>query len=190
MAMVELLGDDAVPPDVAALFRAVETDYGFVPNILRALANTPQLVAAFLPLWAEVYRSPTIGARLRALAALGTARSLECSYCVAHMTRSGRRAGLVDGELDAIGSATAERETFDPREALILEVAAALTQDPDGVTEDMRARLSAQFAPAEIVNILMAIGLYNLTSRLLKSMQIRVEDVLLVGAEPSTGESL
>jgi alkylhydroperoxidase family enzyme len=106
------------------------------------------------------------------------------------MTRSGRRAGLVDGELDAIGSATAERETFDPREALILEVAAALTQDPDGVTEDMRARLSAQFAPAEIVNILMAIGLYNLTSRLLKSMQIRVEDVLLAGAEPSTGESL
>ncbi|CAA9249458.1 MAG: hypothetical protein AVDCRST_MAG41-2002 [uncultured Corynebacteriales bacterium] len=179
MTMVPLLADDAVPPPLAGLFEAVEEDYGFVPNILRALANTPELATAFLPLWAGVYRSPVIGGRLRALAALGTARSLECTYCVAHMTRSARRAGLVDTELDAIGDPDAEQSVFDPREALILEVADALTQDPDGVTDDMRTELAAAFTPGEVVNIVLAIGMYNLTSRVLKALQIPVEDVLV-----------
>lgn len=177
MAIVELLDDEVVPPDIATLFEAVKRDYGFVPNILRAMANCPDLVASFVPLWAQVYRSPTIGPRLRALAALGTAKAQDCTYCIAHMTESAHRAGLVDTELGMIGNPAGERSVFDQQEALILEVADALTRDADGVTDELRQRLRAEFEPDEIVNIVLAIGMYNLTSRFLKALSIEVESI-------------
>lgn len=175
MATVELLEIDTVTPEIAALFGAVEQEYGFVPNILRAMAHCPDLVTAFVPLWAQVYRSPTIGPRLRALAALGTAKAQDCTYCVAHMTASARRAGLVEEEIVTVGDAAGERAVFDRPEAVVLELADTLTRDPDGVTEELRERLAAAFRPEEIVNIVLAVGMYNLTSRFLKALSIEVE---------------
>jgi len=177
VATVELLSEDAVPPKVAHLFDAVRQEYGFVPNILRAMAHCPDLLTVFVPLWGQVYRSPTIGPRLRALAALGTAKAQDCTYCVAHMTESARRAGIGEIEIGAVGSLADERAVFADRDALILEVADALTRDPDGVTGELRDRLTAEFTPEEMVNIVLAVGMYNLTSRFLKALSIDVEAI-------------
>ncbi|MFD0391943.1 carboxymuconolactone decarboxylase family protein [Streptomyces nogalater] len=62
-------------------------------------------------------------------------------------------------------------------ESLILELADALTKDPDGTTDELRERLRSTFSESEIVNIVLAIGTYNLTSRFLKALSIDVEDV-------------
>jgi uncharacterized peroxidase-related enzyme len=177
MAMIDLLGADEVPEEVAAVFQAVERDYGFVPNILRAMAHCPDLLTAFVPLWAQVYRSPTIGARLRAFAALGTATAQDCTYCVAHMTQSARRAGVAEEQLAVVGAVTLPEGLFEKREALTLELADTLTRDPDGVSDALRSRLSELFTPAEIVNVVLAIGMYNLTSRFLKALSVDIEDV-------------
>src|ERR1700753_4185393 len=102
MAIVELLDEKEVSPEVRKLFDAVRGEYGFVPNILRAMAHCPDLLTEFVPLWAQVYRSPGIGPRLRALAALGTAKAQECTYCVAHMTASARRAGIAEDQIAVV----------------------------------------------------------------------------------------
>jgi uncharacterized peroxidase-related enzyme len=177
--LIEPVDDEQLAPEVKAIFDAVRDQYGLVPNILRTMAHNPELLTAFVPLWAEVYRSPAIGARLRALAALGTAKAQQCTYCMAHMTASARQAGLSEEEIGAIGVDSA---AFAAREALVLEVAEELTRDPDGVTDDLRARLRASFDDSEIVNIILAVGMYNLTSRFLKALSIEVEDVLVKGA--------
>ncbi|MFD0391942.1 carboxymuconolactone decarboxylase family protein [Streptomyces nogalater] len=93
----------------------MEKEYGFVPNILRAMAHCPDLLQAFVPFWAQVYSSPVIGSRLRALAALGTAKAQECTYCIAHMSASARRAGMDENEIRAIGDSVAQQRMFDPR---------------------------------------------------------------------------
>lgn len=187
MAMVDLLDGDDVPPAVGELFESVRREYGFVPNILRAMAHCPDLLAVFVPFWAQVYRSPTIGARLRALAALGTAKAQDCTYCVAHMTASARRAGVPEAQISAVGDLASIRTAFDEREALILRTADVLTRDPDGVTDELRAELKAAFGDEEIVNIVLAIGVYNLTSRFLKALSIDVESVFDAAApQPTT----
>jgi alkylhydroperoxidase family enzyme len=63
------------------------------------------------------------------------------------------------------------------REKLIVEYATTLTKDTNGVTDDLRARLKDQFNDAELVNLTLVIGLYNLTGRFLRSLNIEVEDV-------------
>ncbi|HEY6794525.1 MAG TPA: carboxymuconolactone decarboxylase family protein [Kineosporiaceae bacterium] len=182
MAVVELLSADQVPPEVSAVFEAVEREYGFVPNILRAMSHSPELLVSFVPLWAQVYASPAIGPRLRALAALGTAKAQDCSYCVTHMTASARRAGVSDEELAAVGVLAAQQAVFAEREALMLNLADTLTRDPDGVTDELRSRLASEFAPDELVTVVLAVGMYNLTSRFLKALDIEVEDVFQASA--------
>ncbi|MDI2132416.1 carboxymuconolactone decarboxylase family protein [Yinghuangia seranimata] len=177
MAFVELVATEGADPEVRAVFAAVEEQYGFVPNILRALANCPDLLQTFVPFWGQVYSSPTIGPRMRALAALGTAKAQDCDYCVAHMTASAVRAGLVGREIQAIGDTIVERNVFPDRESVALELAETLTQDPDSITDDLRDRLRAAFTDPEIVNIVVAIGMYNLTSRFLKALSVEVEDL-------------
>ncbi|WP_322770458.1 carboxymuconolactone decarboxylase family protein [Frankia sp. Cr1] len=189
MAFVELLSEADAPPGVETIFSAVAEQYGFVPNILRALGNCPDLLVTFVPFWAQVYRSPTIGPRLRALAALGTAKAQDCTYCVAHMTASARRAGVIEQEICAIGNPVDEKAVFDPREALILELADTLTRDADGTTDELRARLRDYFTDNEIVNIVVAIGMYNFTSRVLKSLSIEVEDIFTVDAETDSSDA-
>ena len=184
MPLVELLDPDEAPAAVADIFRRVGEEYGFVPNILRAMAHCPDLLTVFVPLWGQVYSSPTIGARLRALAALGTARAQDCTYCVAHMSASARRAGLDGDEIGAIGNALSERNVFSEREALILELASDLTKDPDAVDDAMRERLRGEFSQSEIVNIVLAVGMYNLTSRFLKALDIGVEDIFTSASDP------
>lgn len=183
MPLVQLVDSDDAPAGVADIFRLVAEEYGFVPNILRAMAHCPDLLTVFVPLWGQVYNSPTIGPRLRALAALGTAKAQDCTYCMAHMSASARRAGLGGDEIGAVGNAVSEREVFSPREALILELANDLTKDPDAVDDAMRDRLRAEFSQSEIVNIVLAIGMYNLTSRFLKALDVDVEDIFTATAD-------
>jgi uncharacterized peroxidase-related enzyme len=189
MSLVELLDPGEAPAPVADIFHVVAEEYGFVPNILRAMAHCPDLLTVFVPLWGQVYSSPTIGARLRALAALGTARAQDCTYCVAHMSASARRAGLGGDEIGAVGNALSERSVFSQREALILELANDLTKDPDSVDDAMRERLRGEFSQSEIVNIVLAIGMYNLTSRFLKALDIGVEDIFASTENPAGYQS-
>jgi uncharacterized peroxidase-related enzyme len=177
MATVPLLDAENLPAQSQAIFAAVSDEYGFVPNILRAMAHCPDLLETFVPFWGQVYRSPVIGERLRALAALGTAKAQDCTYCVAHMTASARRAGIGDNEILAVGNLALEGSTFERREALILELADTLTKDPDAVSDELREKLRAALSDSELVNVVVAIGMYNLTSRFLKSLKIDVEDI-------------
>jgi uncharacterized peroxidase-related enzyme len=189
MALIDLVEREQASPEVAAMFDLVAAEYGFVPNILRAMAHCPDLLTTFVPFWGQVYHSPTIGARLRALAALGTAKAQECTYCMAHMTASARKAGLAAQEINAVGDRATESQTFTNQETLILSLADVLTRDPDGIGDKLRADIRAEFSDAEIVNIVLAIGMYNLTSRFLKALAVDVEDVFATAlyATPTIG---
>ncbi|MEM9489949.1 MAG: carboxymuconolactone decarboxylase family protein, partial [Myxococcota bacterium] len=177
MSVVKLLNNDEVTPEVKELLGRVEAEYGFVPNILKAIAHCPELLTTFVPFWATVYRSPTIGAQLRALAALGTAKAQQCDYCLSHMTVSARRAGLSSDQIDAVGPDLADLgvDLFDEREATLVEYADALTRDPKNVSAELKEKLKSKFSDAELVNITLAIGLYNLTSRFLNGLEVDVE---------------
>ncbi|WP_437626763.1 carboxymuconolactone decarboxylase family protein [Sorangium sp. So ce1151] len=177
MAVVKLLANDEVPPEAQALFARVEAEYGFVPNILKAIAHCPELLTTFVPFWATVYRSPTIGPKLRALAALGTAKAQQCDYCMSHMTVSARRAGYSPEQIQAIDPAGGMSGLFDERETAIVEYADALTLNPKEVPPELKRKLRALFTDAELVNITIAVGLYNLTSRFLNGLEVDVESI-------------
>ena len=63
------------------------------------------------------------------------------------------------------------------RERCIVEYASTLTKDSGGVTDELLQKMKNCFTDAELVNLTMVIGLYNLTGRFLKALRIDIEDV-------------
>ena len=184
MSTVKLVQNVEATGKVEQVFNAVEQQYGFVPNILKAIANCPDLLATFAPFWGAIYTSPVISARDRAIAALATARSHNCNYCVSHMSASAMKAGMSGLEIAATTLAGCDALPSE-RDKLIVEYATTLTKDTGGVTDELRTRLKSEFSDAELVNLTLVIGLYNLTGRFLRALNIEVEDVFQRMPAPS-----
>lgn len=187
MAIVKLLENDDMENDVLHLSKIVAEQYGFVPNILRAIANCPDIFRTFVPFWAEIYRSAHIGRRRRAIAALATAFAQECQYCIGPMTQTALHAGLSDSEIKNLRSE--ELADFDPKEALIYRYGKRLTLDPSNIEPEMKTALRKDFTDSELVNITLAIGMYNLTSRFLKGLEIDLDQNVKVRGFERSAES-
>ncbi len=170
MALVALLKDEEVQTDVLEAMNWVESEYGFKPNILRAIANCPELFSTFLPLWAGIYKSPYIDRRKRAILALGTAFTQDCEYCFGPMQQSALHAGLTMDEIDYL--AAGNLDIFPAEERALFEYSKALTIDPSIVPAELTERMLEHFNDKELVNITLGVGMYNLTSRFLKGLQI------------------
>lgn len=176
MAAVRYIEPDYGDEHVKRTFNTVELEYGFVPNILKAIGNCPELLTSFVPFWAKIYSSPYLSDRHRALAALGTANTYGCNYCMAHMTQSALRVGLTEEEILATGSDKG-LGILNEKESLIIEFSSSLTKSPEGVNDVLLSKMKESFNDSEIVNLTLIVGLYNLTGRFLKALRIDVEPV-------------
>ncbi|HMS83427.1 MAG TPA: carboxymuconolactone decarboxylase family protein [Nitrospira sp.] len=178
MALVRLLQDDQVDTEVASIFKIVDREYGFTPNILRAISHCPDLLKTFLPLWAEVYRSKGIGRRMRAILALGTAFAQDCSYCIGPMRQSAINAGLDAKEIDCLGKG--QVEGLGKKEAIVFRFAQSLTRDPSAVEVEVKKDFDDSFNEEEKVQIVLGIGMYNLTARVLKGLEVELDPIVKV----------
>lgn len=186
MTAVRLRDKSDVDGQVAEIYGEFERLYGFVPNAVKALANCPDLVLSYVPLMVAVFRSPTVGPRERAIAALAVGDANQCRYCVSHISASGARAGLNGEELRAIVD-PGLAETLGDREQLIAEFARTLARDGD-VPEGLLGRMKRTFSDAELVNLTVIASFYNMASRINRALRIEVEEAVLAsrpGASPA-----
>jgi uncharacterized peroxidase-related enzyme len=160
---------------VNSIFNRVQEEYGFVPNILKAIANCPELLESFVPFWSGIYLSSYLPERYRALAALGTANTHGCDYCVAHMSESALKAGLLDDEILSTNVNSNYPNVLNEKESLIVRYASVLTENSGGVKDELLSDMKSHFSDSELVNLTLIIGLYNLTGRFLKALKIDVE---------------
>lgn len=176
---IKLLNKEDIENENAKQFYSfLEENYGFVPNIVKTIANAPNLLNVFIPLWAEVYKSPSIGQRLRGIIALGTAHSQKCEYCVLPMTQSAKRAGIEEPVINDI--ANFNYSNLNKKEALILEYTRMLTLSKTEGLPELRKKLKESFSEEQLVNISMAIAMYNFTSRVLKGLDIPLDETVSV----------
>lgn len=164
------------------LLDGVRRQLGVVPNFIRALANSPHALSAFLGLY-----GPMGGARIdkatQERIALAIAEDNACQYCVSAHTAIGRGAGLGNDEM----LRNRRGESSDARAAAAVAFAKALNEHRGEVTalefESLRA---AGYGDGEIVEIVALVALNVFTNLLGKSTLIDIDFPkvgLLAGAE-------
>lgn len=123
MSRVPLIDPAEADSRVAAPLSRIAGAFGGVPNMFRAVANSP---AALQSMWGAfgAFSTGSLGAALTEQIAVAVADRNHCRYCLAAHTALGANAGLDEASLAAAQQARAE----DPRVQALLEFAVALVE--------------------------------------------------------------
>lgn len=160
MSRIELVNPTTAQGASAELLGEVKGAFGVVPNMFRAVANSP---AALASMWGAfgALGGGTLGVRLGEQIAVAVADRNACHYCLAAHTALGRKAG-VSAEDMALAQAG---QSNDPQTAAALRFALAVVDQRGQVDAgDVQALRSAGFDDGAIVEILAHVALNLFTN--------------------------
>ena len=142
---------------------------GRTANLVRILSmHSPFLARWYLGFTAAV-RQPNLGAmsdpRLRSLACIKTSLVNECTYCTAHTSIFGQALGLKPEEFEAMQGDFQNSTLFNEREKAVIAWSEAMTLNKAKSDEKLWQEMKRLFNNMEIVEISMAVGLFNMANR-------------------------
>jgi uncharacterized peroxidase-related enzyme len=150
----------AAEPQARTLLGRVERALGVTPNMMRAMANSPAVLDAYLQFSGALSKG-RLPARVQEQIALVAAVENDCGYCLAAHTVLGARAGVSEEDLVAGRSAQAS----DPQAEAALTFAKAVIATKGFVTdEDLAAVRAAGYGDGEIGEIVAAVALNTFTN--------------------------
>ena len=158
-----------------ALKKRLEALWGTPPNLYRALANHPPLIAA----WSEfsrVLRHDTRTPRpLRELVILRGAQMMRSEYEWAQHLAMARKSGVREAQIAALAQWRASPE-FDAREKAALALSEAVTAGR--VSDEVYAEAKRQFDDHDYVEIALVAAFYAMVGRMLDAMGVPLEPEL------------
>ena len=186
MARIPLIEPEDADESLSPGYEASRQALGFVANIYKALGHRPEIVNAFVPFVAAVVgRTARLDPNIRDLAVLKASKLNGCPYCIGHRTKLGKSFGLTQEEIDALDGDYLTCELYDEQTKTAIAFAEALTRGPKDVSDDLFARLERHFSTEEIVDLTMAVALFNLLNRIAEGLKVELEPEFAQAAAPA-----
>lgn len=149
-------------------------DVGSDFAIFATLVRHPELFADFEVLASRLLRRSGLPGKVRETLILRTARRCLAGYEWAHHEVIGRREGLTDQELAAIGDVSATGR-LDDTGALLVQAADELVLD-HRLGDATWSALQATFEEKQIIEICLLVGNYAMIAGALNSLGVQIED--------------
>ncbi|BCW45166.1 carboxymuconolactone decarboxylase family protein [Arthrobacter sp. StoSoilB5] len=167
--------DDAASAHEQPLWDRLEAERK-VPtaNIFRALANAPVLLDAFLSYANAMRDSSVLSPKLRELAILSVGHATDSEYEIAHHQSHGRKAGLTDEQLAAVGEG-GNTKVFDESERAVIALARESTTKVH-VSDAVWAAAAKHLDDQQMVELTLTIAWYNSGVRVMGLLGIELED--------------
>jgi uncharacterized peroxidase-related enzyme len=161
MTNFTLVDPEAATGKAADLLEQVNKSLGLIPNMTKAMANSPALLQSYVALSGAVGRGalpPSVRERL----AIATAQLNGCEYCLSAHTYVGTNVAKVDAaELDA----ARKGESADPRIAALLKLSNEIAENAGEVDEsDLKAAREIGITDEEIGELVANLALNVLTN--------------------------
>ena len=132
------------------------------PNhFFRTMANRPEVLKTFVPLYGAVVGPGSVDRRTKELVYLTCSFANHCAYCSAAHTASGKKAGVTDEEMSALRSE--QDDGFSPSEQAAIRFARELTRTADA--SETRDALLQHFTQEQMVEITLVVAMANFTNR-------------------------
>jgi 4-carboxymuconolactone decarboxylase len=161
---------------VKETLRQIKVGQGEVPNIFKTLAHHPELLRRWLVFGNHVLFKSTIPARERELIILRIGWLCEAEYEWAQHVRIGKQAKLTDDEVHRIkvGPTAAG---WSERDKVLLEATDELYKDAF-ITDATWQGLSKHYNTQQLIDIVFAVGQYNLVSMALNTLGVQLDPEL------------
>jgi len=147
-------------------------------NVLGCLARYPALAQAFLTFNNHVATGSTLSARERELLILRTAWLRQSEYEYIQHVILGLRAGLTEEEVARI-QAGPDAPGWPEADADLVRAADDLCEE-GGIGDGLWERLSRRYSTEQLMDMIFAVGCYQLVAMAMKSLAIPLEP----GVEP------
>ncbi|MFH5822948.1 carboxymuconolactone decarboxylase family protein [Georgenia sp. AZ-5] len=155
----------------ADLLGQVQRGMGAVPNMAKAMVNSPATLKGYLRLSAAL-GGGKLDAITREKIALTVAQANECSYCLSVHTAKAPSVGISEDEVLAARRAS----SGDPKTDAILKLAAAIVATRGAVTdEQVQAARAAGITPEEATEVVGNVALNTLTNFFNKAAQVDID---------------
>ncbi|MEV3870162.1 carboxymuconolactone decarboxylase family protein [Streptomyces sp. NPDC049906] len=155
-------------PPRTPFYRAVEwyakRSYGRVLDPVRAAGHHAGVLRAVWGFERSAAKWNRLDPTLKALAEMGSATVIGCSWCVDFGYWESSRRGVPAAKLRAVPSWRTS-EVFTAVERDVLEYAEAMTATPPAVTDELADRLRDGLGEAAFVELTAVVALENLRSR-------------------------
>ncbi|MGM0671897.1 carboxymuconolactone decarboxylase family protein [Thioalkalivibrio sp.] len=155
------LHDASSAPEAQRAFDHAEQTFGMVPNLIRKMASAPALAEAYLSL-NDVLQKTSLNPTEQGVLLLTVSRYHECDYCMAAHSMTGRMTGVPD---DVIVALREDEPINDPKLEALRQFARAMIEQRGWVdTATQQAFLDAGHTPAQMLEVILAIGLKTLSN--------------------------
>jgi len=171
MSYVPLINATQTTADRAALLSQIQGAFGMVPNMFRAVANSP---AALRSMWGSfgALGGGSISPKLGEQIAVAVANRNGCEYCLAAHTVLGRKAGATAEEMSAAQAGHA----IDPKNDAALRFALLLVEHRGQVNgDDVRRLREAGVTDEGIVEIVAHVALNLFTNYVNVALNVPVD---------------
>src|SRR5262249_51239460 len=150
-----------IDPAENEIVTQVEKKTGKPNHFFRAMANRPEVLKNFIPLYGAIVGPGSVDRRVKELVYLTVSFANECAYCSAAHVASGRKAGITEDELTALR--TEQDALFSAPERAAIAYARELTREADA--PEPRSELAAHYTSEQIVEITLVPAMANFTTR-------------------------
>lgn len=131
---------------------------GDASNITKALASSPDTLAAMAPFLAQVMNATTLDLATKEVVVLRVSVANRCAYCVPTHEVVARDAGLDDAVVVALSSGEPADARLPPRERILARFCDQIVADAAGVDDDLLAGMRDHFEDHEIVELTVLAG--------------------------------
>lgn len=160
MTRLNTLSDQQANDSTSKLFSGIQKKLGSVPNMMRAMGNSPAALSAYLQFSGQL-ATGILTAQQREMIALAVGQANGCDYCLAAHSALGRMAGL---SADQIADARRGQSVNSADDAL-LKLASRLVTERGHITDAELSNVRAHgFDDAAIAEIVAHVALNLFTN--------------------------
>ncbi|MCH7928238.1 MAG: carboxymuconolactone decarboxylase family protein [Candidatus Dadabacteria bacterium] len=172
MAKIAYVERDQVPENIQGMYDGLQKKFGVVPNVIKAMANAPELLAGFMPFLGAALGPSKVSSDLKELAILTTSKLNGCAYCTAHHTAAGKKAGLTDEKIAASDDPTSA--ALDDKEKAIVQYTTELAKNV-AASDEALSEMRKHFNDGEIAELTMVAGTFHVLTRFADTFKIDLE---------------
>ena len=161
-----------VDPQQDEFLNGLESKAKRANHFFRTMANRPEVLKAFVPLYGAIMGFGVVDRRIKELVYLAVSFANECAYCSAAHTASSKKAGVTEEELTALRME--QDPPFSLPERAAIQYARELTRTADA--SDTREALNEYFSSEQIVELTLIVAMANFTNRFNNGLELKPEE--------------
>ena len=172
---IPLLERDAVAPDTAALYDALQAQRGVVPNMFKVLAYAPGIAQGVAGFLRALLSDGALTGWYKELVAVRVSTLHESDYAIRAHNVSAKKKGATDEQV--AGVRNYELGPFSGKEKLGFRLADRLHGGPREVGDALYGELKSAFSDPELVELFLTAAAFEMFPRFIDGLRIPVTPV-------------